>query len=48
MNNFTPCLLIYATVVLDGFQGHGVICQMLNVLRTNQIAGFVTVPSWKI
>lgn len=44
MTNFTACLRVYATVVLDRFQGHGVICLKLIVLR--EIVAFV-MPSWK-
>lgn len=44
VTNFTACLHIYATVVLDRFQGHRVICLKLIVLR--EIVAFV-MPSWK-
>lgn len=44
VTNFTACLHIYATVILDRFQGHRVICLKLIVLR--EIVAFV-MPSWK-
>jgi len=45
VTNFTACLRIYATVVLDRFQGHRVICLKLIVLR--EIEAFATIPSRK-